>query len=365
MRSLDALLDAAAPGRAPARPAARRALPARCTRARRRTRSSITRCAMRGALGQPRRARLVNAVLRNFLRKRDAAARRAARTETARYSHPQWWIDKLRAQYPRRYASMLEAGNLHPPLTLRVNRRRDHARRLSGDCSTARDACGDVRSAAVARSRSTAPCPVERIPGFAEGLVSVQDAAAQLAAPSPRAAQPGSACSTRARRPGGKTAHMLELRRRRSDCARRTTRAARARARESRAAGSCCALVCGDAARAGGLVGWPARSTASSPTCRAPLRASCAAIPTSSGCGARRTSQRSRATAARMLDALWRLLASDGKLLYATCSVFHEENHEQVERFLERHRDARRLKLPGPHTDPRRARGPDSSGRRA
>ena len=55
-------------------------------------------------------------------------------------------------------------------------------------------------------------------------------------------------------------------------------------------------------------------------------------------------------TQARMLAALWRLLVSGGKLLYATCSVFHEENHIQVERFLDRHRDARRLPLPGDDT---------------
>jgi 16S rRNA (cytosine967-C5)-methyltransferase len=58
-----------------------------------------------------------------------------------------------------------------------------------------------------------------------------------------------------------------------------------------------------------------------------------------------------------ILDSLWQLLAIDGKLLYATCSVFREENHEQIERFLARHRNARCLTLPGPHTNAQQLAG--------
>src|SRR5688500_18660387 len=75
------------------------------------------------ALGQGSAKGLVNAVLRNFLRKRDVLLAEARSSERGRYSHPQWWIDRLRSQYPRHYESMLVAANQHPPLTLRVNAR--------------------------------------------------------------------------------------------------------------------------------------------------------------------------------------------------------------------------------------------------
>ncbi|MES2561431.1 MAG: transcription antitermination factor NusB, partial [Pseudomonadota bacterium] len=76
------------------------------------------------ALGKPAAKGLVNGVLRNFLRNREAVLSVADETEVGRYSYPQWWIDKLRTQYPEHYREMLEAGNRHPPLTVRVNRRR-------------------------------------------------------------------------------------------------------------------------------------------------------------------------------------------------------------------------------------------------
>lgn len=79
------------------------------------------RCSHR--LREPRAAGLVNAVLRNFLRRREALLAAAGDEETGRYSYPQWWIDKLRRQFPQRYAAILDAGNRHPPLTLRVNSR--------------------------------------------------------------------------------------------------------------------------------------------------------------------------------------------------------------------------------------------------
>jgi len=293
------------------------------------------------ALGLTSAKALVNAVLRNFLRYRPRLDARIQRSEPARYCHPQWWIDKLRAQYPSHYAAALEAANRHPPLTLRVNRRRaDLAEYLEllARHGIKAEACGP---SAVLLGK---PLPAERIPGLAEGLVSVQDAAAQLAAPlldlrdGMRALD---ACAA----PGGKTGHLLEI------AAAEVTaldadagRLERVRANLARL-GLGARVVCGDACE-------PAQWWDG-----APYQRILADVPCSASGIARRhpdvkwlrrptdIAQFARQQS-RMLDTLWQLLASGGKLLYATCSVFEEENHGQVARFLERHRDATRLSLP-------------------
>jgi 16S rRNA (cytosine967-C5)-methyltransferase len=293
------------------------------------------------ALGLTSAKALVNAVLRNFLRYRPRLDARIQRSEPARYCHPQWWIDKLRAQYPSHYAAALEAANRHPPLTLRVNRRRaDLAEYLEllARHGIKAEACGP---SAVLLGK---PLPAERIPGLAEGLVSVQDAAAQLAAPlldlrdGMRALD---ACAA----PGGKTGHLLEI------AAAEVTaldadagRLERVRANLARL-GLAARVVCGDACE-------PAQWWDG-----APYQRILADVPCSASGIARRhpdvkwlrrptdIAQFARQQS-RMLDTLWQLLASGGKLLYATCSVFEEENHGQVARFLERHRDATRLSLP-------------------
>jgi 16S rRNA (cytosine967-C5)-methyltransferase len=293
------------------------------------------------ALGFTSAKGLVNAVLRNFLRRRTALVARVQRAEPARYCHPQWWIDKMRAQYPGEYAEVLEAGNAHPPLTLRVNRRRievaEYLQLLARNGIQGRP-CG---GAAVWLPKAL---PAARLPGLNEGLVSVQDAAAQLAAPLLDLAggmRVLDACAA----PGGKTGHVLEL----ADVeltALDSDAARLERVRENLARlGFAARILCGDASE-------PASWWDGTPFDRVLLDAPC------SGSGVarrhpdikwlRRESDIAQYAQlqARMLDALWQVLAGGGKLLYATCSVFHEENHEQVARFLERHRDARRLALP-------------------
>jgi 16S rRNA (cytosine967-C5)-methyltransferase len=268
------------------------------------------------------------------------------RSETARYCHPQWWIDRLRAQYPGRYAQVLEAGNQRPPLALRVNRRRaDTASYL--ELLARHGIQGEAYGASAVILDK--PLPADRIPGLAEGLVSVQDPAAQLAAPLLDLAD-GMRVLDACAAPGGKSAHVLEI----ADVQLTaldldTARLERVHANLTRL-GLAARVVCGDATA-------PASWWDGTPYQRILLDAPCSA----SGIARRRPDiKRLRRatdiaqfahTQGALLDALWQTLASGGKLLYATCSVFHEENRDPVERFLERQRDAVRLILPAVDND--------------
>jgi 16S rRNA (cytosine967-C5)-methyltransferase len=301
------------------------------------------RCA--AAVGKPQAAGLVNAVLRNFLRKRDALLAKASLKDSGRYAYPTWWVDKLRNQYPRNSTDILAAGNLHPPLTLRVNRRR-----------TTRDdylqllARHEIPATAVGAEGVTLarPVAVERLPGFADGLVSVQDAAAQQAA-TLLDAQAGMRVLDACAAPGGKTTHLLEI----ADVEltaldHDATRLERVRQNLQRL-GLNAAIVVGDAVDTDAW--WDGR----------PFERILADVPCSASGVVRRHpdikwlrragdvakfAQQQKA----MLDSLWRLLASGGKLLYTTCSIFLEENSLQVADFLTRHADAKQLPLCGMHT---------------
>ena len=150
---------------------------------------------------------LANGVLRAFLRRRAPLVAQARHMDVGRFSYPQWWIDKLRTQYPADYAAILDAGNQHPPLTLRVNRRRATKDAFLAQLAADGIAARAIGEAAILLER---PRPVAAIPGFAEGLASVQDAAAQRAA-TLLDLGPGLRVLDACAAPGGKAAHMLEL----------------------------------------------------------------------------------------------------------------------------------------------------------
>jgi 16S rRNA (cytosine967-C5)-methyltransferase len=299
------------------------------------------------ALGLPSAKGLTNAVLRNFLRERTALGAHARRAETARYSHPQWWIDKLRAQYPSHYAAVLDADNLHPPLALRVNRRRV----ATEDYMALLEEHG-VRAEIVGEAGVilASPLPAHRIPGLGEGLVSVQDAAAQLAAPLLEL-RDGQRVLDACAAPGGKATHILEL----ADVEllaldNDELRLGRLRANLARL-GLAAEARCADAAE-------PESWWGGEPFERILVDVPCSA----SGVARRHPDikwlrrasdiEQFAQRQARMLDALWQVLGRGGKLLYATCSVFREENGEQVSRFVERHPDATRVNLPALDHDP-------------
>lgn len=302
--------------------------------------------------GQSAAKGLVNAVLRNFLRRRDELLAAASLSETGRYSHPQWWIDKLRDQHPERYGEMLDQANRRPPLTVRVNSRRTSVAEYVERAKASGMAARALGGSAVLFER---PVPVDRIPGFAEGVVSVQDAAAQYAAPL-LDVESGMKVLDACAAPGGKTAHILEhvdadLVALDNDAARMM----RVQANLTRL-GLRANLVCGDAADPSAW--WDGQK----------FPRILADVPCSASGVVRRHPDikwlrrpddiaRFAKRQREIVEALWQLLLSGGKLLYATCSVFSEENQAQIERFLERHRDARRLTLPGPHTNAQQLAG--------
>jgi 16S rRNA (cytosine967-C5)-methyltransferase len=277
------------------------------------------------------------------LRERERIEPRVLAREPARYRHPQWWIDRLRRAYPDAWTRILEAGNGHPPMTLRVNRRR-----VETTAYVARLAAAGIGARFLGREavQLDAPRPVGEVPGFGDGEVSVQDAGAQLAAHL-LDVEDGMRVLDACAAPGGKTAHILELARVEllalDNDAARTARIGANLARLGLAA----SVQTGDAAVP--VQWWDGR-----PFDRILLDAPC----TASGVVRRHPDikwlRRDADVAAfarrqvALLAALWPLVAPGGKLLYATCSVFPEENNEPVARFAASRADAERIGLPEP-----------------
>jgi 16S rRNA (cytosine967-C5)-methyltransferase len=299
------------------------------------------------AAGEGWRRGLANAVLRNFQRRRAELEKLADAQPRARWSHPDWWIAKLQAEHPDHWQGVLEASQQHPPFTLRVNCRHGdvagYLQRLTEAGMTARQTGPD----AVTLDRAV---PVHSLPGFDAGDVSVQDAGAQWAARL-LGAQPGERILDACAAPGGKTGHILE----RADVILTAVdadvaRLARVEENLNRLQLDA-TLIEGDAAQP--ETWWDGQ----------PYDRILADVPCSASGVVRRNPDikwlrrpddipQFAAQQAVMLEALWRLLAPGGTLLYATCSLFNEENDGQVRAFLARHAgDAERCPLPEPLSD--------------
>jgi 16S rRNA (cytosine967-C5)-methyltransferase len=285
---------------------------------------------------------LVNAVLRNYLRQRDALLAELQSSEWVRYGHPQWWITRLQQAWPHDWEAVLLSGNKAPGLTLRINARRTDAVSYLPRLAAAGFAGRQLGSHAV---RLEKPVPVHKLPGFQEGEVSIQDWGAQQAALL-LDVRPGQCVWDACAAPGGKATHILEL----VDCdltasdidPRRLERVTENLTRLGLAA----QIATADALGKGG-----ARDRL--------FDRILADVPCSASGVVRRHPDIKwlrresdiaafAATQEAMLDALWPRLAPGGKLLYATCSLFPEENSEQVQRFMKRHPDAALLPLAGP-----------------
>lgn len=285
----------------------------------------------------------INACLRRFLRERDALVAATDQDPVARWNHPRWWIARLRQDHPDCWEAILAASNAAAPMTLRVNTRRtsveDMQARLAGSQRVGQHGL-------VLQD----PLPVHAIPGFDEGLVSVQDAGAQLAAQLLLQDLPASGAPLRildaCAAPGGKTAHILEL----ADAQVLALDVDPARCerihQNLQRLGLPAQVRVGDGAD-------PAAWWDGQPFDAILLDAPC----TASGIVRRHPDVRWLRREAdiaqlaqlqqRLLQALWPLLKPGGRLVYCTCSVFRAEGEAQIAAFVARHNEARMEAAPG------------------
>lgn len=306
--------------------------------------------------GLERQAGFMNACLRRFLRERDALVAATDKDTLARFNHPQWWVDRLKKDHPQDWQRILAANNAQAPMSLRVNKQKT----TPAQYQQALEAM-DIESALFGADgvQLVQAQPVQRLPGFAEGVVSVQDGAAQLAAPlllqGLDLTQPLrvlDACAA----PGGKTAHLLEFAgaaaplqvtalevdavrsERIHDTLQRTGLQDHAQ------------VIVADASQP---AQWWQQATGGQQFDAILLDAPC----TASGIVRRHPDVRwlrresdvaqLAAIQAQILDALWPLLKTGGRMLYCTCSVFKAEGDVQVQAFLARNSQAQLLPSPG------------------
>lgn len=299
--------------------------------------------------GTRAQASFINACLRRFLRERDDLVALTDREPVAQWNHPRWWVERLKRQHPRDWQRVLGADNTQAPMTLRVNLQKTSVAALRQGLAAAGMPSRPVGASGLQLERAR---PVGQIPGFADGECSVQDAAAQIAAPlllsgldlrPPAVLRVLDACAA----PGGKTAHLLEL----APAAEVTALevdASRSRRIDDTLArlGLAARVVVADASR-------PAEWWDGRPFDAILLDAPC----TASGIVRRHPDVRwlrresdieqLALQQAMLLAALWPLVRPGGRLLYCTCSVFVEEGVHQIEAFLAHNTDARLLPSPG------------------
>ncbi len=299
--------------------------------------------------------KLINGVLRGLQRDlADPEAPLQARIvadPALRFAQPRWFVEAMQAAWPQRWEAILAALQERAPMTLRVNLgriSREAAReRLAAAGHAARPLEGVPEALVLER-----PAPVEALPGFAEGLLSVQDAGAQLAARllDPR---PGQRVLDACAAPGGKTGHILELAPDLDVTAMDIDRRRLARVRENlERLGLRAQLEAGDAAA-------PPAAWRERPFDRILVDAPCSATgvmrrhPDIRLLRRREDIDALAARQAAILEALWPCLAPGGRLLYATCSLLPQENEQRVTAFLDAHPDARTIELPDGWGHPR------------
>ena len=299
-------------------------------------------------------ASFVNACLRRFLRERGALQQAIAQDPQALWNHPRWWVQRLQKDHPQHWQQILQANNSQAPMVLRVNKQKSTLAQYQKALAAIDMEAFAVGDAGLVLRRAV---PVQALPGFADGAVSVQDAAAQLAAPLLLSGldltQPLrvlDACAA----PGGKTAHLLEW----------AGAAAPLQVTALDIDPARCARI-DDTLQRLGLHAQVLAQDAGRPQdwwqqhCGGQffdailLDAPC----TASGIVRRHPDVRwlrresdiaqLAQVQARLLATLWPLLRPGGRLLYCTCSVFLAEGEQQVQAFLAHHTGARLLPSPG------------------
>ena len=291
-------------------------------------------------------ANFINACLRRFLRERDTLVALTDKNPVALWNHPKWWIDRLQRDWPAQWQAILAVDHQQAPMTLRVNGRRFD---VQSYLQTLKAAGLNARAAGNWGVTLEQARPVQALPGFSEGLVSVQDAAAQLAAPLLLSGlnltappQVLDACAA----PGGKTAHLLEF----ADCDVTALEIDSARCELIHATlqrlGLQARVLVADAADA---PAWWDGQPFDAILLDAPCSASGIVRRHPDVCWLRRESDIAQlvATQARLLQALWALLKPGGRLLYCTCSVFRAEGADQIQTFLAHNTQAGLLPSPG------------------
>lgn len=284
---------------------------------------------------------LVNAVLRNFMRQRETLLEKVAQCDVGHYAYPQWWIDKLREQYPQDFQAILKTGNKRPAMILRVNRRKGSVKNYQELLLTHKMEAQLVWRDAL---KLTRPVSVEKLPGFSDGLVSVQDAGAQMAGFF-LDVQDGMRVLDACAAPGGKSMHLMEL----AQIAltvldNDSMRLDRVKENFKRIRCEVDRVICGDAA-------YPEQWWDGLLFDRILADVPCSASgvvrrhPDIKWLRRERDIPKLVACQQEILNALWSILKKGGKLLYVTCSVFIEENRLQIDQFRSTHIDARQLPL--------------------
>ena len=293
----------------------------------------------------------INGCLRRFLRERETLVAETDNDPQARWNHPRWWVTRVQDEYPEDWQKLLDMAQQPAPMSLRVDTRHHSVAEYQAQLLVIGLATQAVGASGLQLERAV---PVHQLPGFAQGHVSVQDAAAQVAAPlllqgreAGQAWRILDACAA----PGGKTGHLLAC-------------YPNAQVLALDVDAERCQRIAENLQRLG------AQNEA-----RAEVRAADAAQPaqwwdgvafdailldapcTASGIVRRHPdvrwlrrpgdSAQLAQTQARLLKALWPLLAPGGRLLYCTCSVFRAEGDDTVQAFLQRNTDARMLPSPG------------------
>jgi 16S rRNA (cytosine967-C5)-methyltransferase len=289
--------------------------------------------AKRGRETRPQQA-FINACLRRFLREREALVQACEGDPVARWNHPSWWVAHLERDHPQEWEQVLEVNNTPAPMTLRVNTHRISREPLQDLLAAAHIASTPVGAQGLLLDR---PHPVDAIPGFAEGLWSVQDAGAQLAAQlllqgtAPEAPlRILDACAA----PGGKTAHLCELARHARVLALDVDPVRCERIHQNLQRLDLQAEV--RSADAGDPASWWDGTPFDAILLDAPCTASGVVRRHPDVRWLRRASDVAQLAQQqkRLLNALLPILRPGGRLVYCTCSVFREEGDAQVAAFL-------------------------------
>ena len=296
-------------------------------------------------------ASFLNACLRRFLRERDDLVAATDADPVAFWNHPAWWIKRLQHEHPAQWREILQAANHHAPMTLRVNLRKTSPTDYLAKLKQAGITASAGLDAAIVLER---PVGVQQLPGFEQGWVSVQDAAAQMAAPLLLQGLAGGAnlrildaCAA----PGGKTGHLLELTEGQVLALEIDPSRTERISQNMERLGLHARVVTADAVQP---QGWWDGQPFDAILLDAPCTASGIVRRHPDVRWLRRESDIAQLAGIqkRMLQTLWGLLRPGGRLLYCTCSLFQAEGAGQVQTFLTHNTDAVLLPSPG-HLMPR------------